>query len=392
VIDFTAIVVGGGPAGLAAACLLGQAGVKTALVSGRADGLDDPRTVALMMPSIRLLETLEVWPGGLKARTCPLRKLRLIDDTGAMLAAPALTFSAEEMGEDAFGWNVPLKLLLPELKKRALEHGVAIIREDAAGLEGGSVKLSNGEAITASVILAADGRDSRLREAAGIRALAWSYDQCAIATSFAHSRPHRDVSTEYHTASGPFTTVPMPDNRSSLVWMERPARAAELMAMDDRALAAEIQLRCHGSLGAVTDIGPRKLFPMRGLTAQSFAAKRVLLLGEAAHVVPPIGAQGLNMSMRDAAQAAQLVADAIHDGEDPGGAGVMNAYGAARRIDVAPRQAVVDIMNRSLLAGFLPLDGARALGLSLLESFAPLRRFVMQRGLAPSSLPFAMRG
>ena len=149
--DFTAIVVGGGPAGLAAACLLGQAGVKTGLVSGRSGALDDPRTVALMLPSIRLLESLEVWPGVLKAQTRPLRKLRLIDDTGAALAAPPLTFSAEEMGEEAFGWNVPLKLLLPELKRRALEFGVVAFSEDTVGLEGGSVRLSNGEAISASV-------------------------------------------------------------------------------------------------------------------------------------------------------------------------------------------------------------------------------------------------
>ena len=388
---FTAAVVGGGPAGLAAACLLGQARINTVLVAGRAGPADDPRTVALMMPSIRLLEHLGLWPGNLKAQTSPLRKLRMVDDTGAHFAAPPLTFSADEIGEEAFGWNIPLRLLLPALSSCALAHGVTIMGDDATGLSGNVIALAKGAPVAAQVYLAADGRDSILRYAAGIRTLAWNYDQSAIATSFAHSRGHHDISTEYHTPSGPFTTVPMPDGRSSLVWMERPARAAALLALDDRAFAAEIQIRSHGDLGAISAIGPRKIFPMRGLAAQSFAEKRVLLLGEAAHVAPPIGAQGLNMSMRDASHAAQLIIDAVADGEDPGGKPVLAAYGAARRTDVAPRLAIIDLMNRSLLAGYMSGDGARALGLSLLESFGPLRSFAMKRGLAPTSLPLAMR-
>jgi 2-octaprenyl-6-methoxyphenol hydroxylase len=389
--SFTAIVVGGGPAGLAAACLLGKSRVKTALVSGREANGDDPRTVALMMPSIRLLEHLGLWPGELKALTSPLRRLRIIDDTGGHFPALPLTFSAGELGEDAFGWNIPLRLLIPALRVAADSNGVVAIEGNASGLDNGTIILADGARLSAQVILAADGRGSRMRDAAGIRALAWSHDQSAIATSFAHARGHGDVSTEYHTPSGPFTTVPMPGNRSSLVWMERPARADELMALTDRAFAAEIQIKTHGELGAISGVGPRKLFPMRGLSAQSFAEKRVLLLGEAAHAAPPIGAQGLNMSLRDAAHAAQLIADAVADGEDPGGTGVMAAYGAVRRGDVAPRMAMIDLVNRSLLAGSVAGDAARAFGLSLLDAFGPLRGFVMKRGLAPKSLPLAMQ-
>lgn len=390
--DFDAIVAGAGPAGLAAAALLARDGKRTALVTGKTSAEPDPRTVALMQPSIRMLEYLGLWPGSLRAQTVPLRKLRLVDDAGAAVRAPTLTFDAAELGEEVFGWNIPLSLLIPALRARAAELGVALIDDEVVGAATGegaiSVKLAGGPEVSARVALAADGRNSRLRQAAGIGTEEWSYDQVAIATSFAHSAPHFDVSTEYHRQAGPFTTVPMPEGRSSLVWMERPTRAAQLMALDDTALAAEIQIACHGELGLVSDVGPRKAFPMRGLVARQFAARRTLLVGEAAHVVPPIGAQGLNMSLRDAAQAADLTLAS----DDPGGDAVMREYETLRRRDVAPRQQVIDLMNRSLLSGFFAMEGARAAGLALLKSFAPLRHFVMRRGLGVAGpLPHAMR-
>jgi 2-octaprenyl-6-methoxyphenol hydroxylase len=170
--------------------------------------------------------------------------------------------------------------------------------------------------------------------------------------------------------------------------MERPARADELMALSDDKLAAEIQIGTHGELGRVSNLGPRRVFAMQGLVARDFARNRVILIGEAAHVVPPIGAQGLNMSLRDAAQAADLM-----EGEDdPGNASLLADYDALRRRDVQPRQQAIDLMNRSLLSGFMMLETGRAAALSLLAQFGPLRRHVMQYGLAPSrDLPRAMR-
>ena len=227
-----------------------------------------------------------------------------------------------------------------------------------------------------------------MRKAAGIATDSWSYDQTAIATSFAHSMGHDNISTEYHKSAGPFTTVPLPENRSSLVWMERPARAEVLMAMNEKDLAAEIQIETHGELGLISNLGPRKSFPMKGLTARQFAKNRVILIGEAAHVVPPIGAQGLNMSLRDAA----LVADLILAGKDAGSDGVMAEYNAMRRAEVLPRQQLIDLMNKSLLLGLLPMEGARAASLAALHYIAPLKRLVMQHGLsATHNLPFAMR-
>lgn len=388
--DYKVIVAGAGPAGLAAAALLAKEGMATALVAPTA--AEDPRTVALMQPSIQLLRYLDIWPGSLEAQTAPLRKLRIIDDTGSLLVAPNLEFESQELNLEAFGWNIPLGLLLPAFRKRAEDLGVSFIEATATSARSSGdaihITLSNTSEISASLCLAADGANSAMRKAAGIATDTWSYDQTAIATSFAHSMGHGNVSTEYHKSAGPFTTVPLPGNRSSLVWMERPARAEALMAMSDGELAAEVQIETHGELGLISNLGPRKSFPMKGLTARQFAKDRVILIGEAAHVVPPIGAQGLNMSLRDAA----LAADLILASKDAGSDSLMAEYNAVRRAEVLPRQQLIDLMNKSLLLGLLPLEGARALGLSALHYVGPLKRFIMEHGLqSKRNLPYAMR-
>jgi 2-octaprenyl-6-methoxyphenol hydroxylase len=391
VTDFTALIAGAGPAGLAAAVLLAKEGVKTALVAPAS--ADDPRTVALMQPSIQLLRYLDIWPGSLEGFTAPLRKLRMIDDTGSLLVAPNLEFDSQELNLEAFGWNIPLGQLLPVLRKRAEDLGVTFIEATATSAKSDGdaihITLSNASEISAQVCIAADGANSAMRTAAGISTDSWSYDQAAIATSFAHSMSHDNISTEYHKSAGPFTTVPLPDKRSSLVWMERPARAEVLMGLSDKELAAEIQIETHGELGLISNLGPRKSFPMKGLTARQFAKDRVILIGEAAHVVPPIGAQGLNMSLRDAALAADLILSA----KDAGSPGVMAKYNTTRRTEVLPRQHLIDLMNKSLLLGLLPMESARAASLAALHYIGPLKRIVMQHGLSPTqNLPFAMRG
>jgi 2-octaprenyl-6-methoxyphenol hydroxylase len=390
--EFDCIVAGAGPAGLAAACLLAVEGRTVGLAAEKSGDAGDPRTVALMSPAIRMLEYIGVWPAGLREQTQPLNKLRLVDDTGSAIKAPTITFDPAELGQEAFGWNIPLGLLIPALSTRAEALGVTLLGANAASARPArasiGLTLTTGDTHAARVILAADGRCSVLRQAAGIKTNRWAYDQMALATSFGHSGPHDGISTEYHKQAGPFTTVPMPGNRSALVWMERPARAEALMALSDRELATEIQLGTHGELGLISNVGPRRLFPMEGLVARDFARNRIILVGEAAHVVPPIGAQGLNMSLRDAAQAADL----MEGEEDPGNPDILHDYDRLRRRDIQPRQQVIDLMNRSLLSGYVLLEGGRAIGLNLISRFGPLRRAVMGYGLAPSSgLPRIMR-
>ena len=390
--DTTTIISGAGPAGLAAAILLAQEKVSCAVVAP-ALSLDDNRTVALMQPAIRLLKFIEIWPGELRAHCAPLQHLHMIDDTGNLVQAPNIEFSASEMGHDAFGWNVPIANLVPALRARAEELGVKFIdgRSQSMFDDGSSVTLTleDGRKLSAQVILAADGVNSPLRKALGISMTEWKFDQSALATSFSHSLPHNNTSVEWHKQAGPFATVPLPGLRSSLVWMDRPQRIAELMALSDRELAAEIQIETHGLLGRIFDVGQRKSFPMSGRRATRFAKSRCLLLAEAAHILPPIGAQGLNLSLRDAA----FAADVIIGEKDAGAPSVIEAYEKAREFDIAARQQTVSLMNHTLLAGSTPLNLARVAGLTLVNSVPFLRAQAMREGLSPSSgLPFAMRG
>lgn len=388
---YTAIISGAGPAGLTAACLLALDGVSCAVIAP--DFKTDPRTTALMQPAMQMLKFIGVWSDDLKAHCAPLKQLHLIDDTGNLVTAPDIQFSSSEMNLEEFGWNVPLAQLVPALRNRAEALGVMFIKGISSSAvttdHDITIKTESEENHTAKILIAADGADSPLRSSLGITTESWSFDQSALATSFAHSASHQFVSTEYHKSAGPFTTVPLPGNRSSLVWMDRPPRIAALIELSDKELATEIQLETKGKLGRISDIGPRKSFPMRAQRAMTFAAKRCMVVGEAAHVLPPIGAQGLNLSLRDAAQAADLIIGT----EDPGVEAVLSDYNALRRADVVPRQQIVNLMNHSLLSNFPPWALARAAGLNAIANIAPLRSFAMSQGIAPSvSLPFAMRG
>ena len=389
-------VVGAGPSGLTACSLLAEAGIAVTLLAGRGRAPQaDPRTIALMQPSIRLLVHLDLWPGQLMAQSAPLWRLKLVNDKAGFVASGPVVFEAREIGPEPFGWNIPIGAVTAALENRARGLGVVFLEEEAARLQisasAALLRTAGGTAIGAPVVLGADGRNSLVRSAARIATVDWSYDQTALASSFDHSAPHRDTSIEYHRDSGPLTTVPMPGRRSSLVWLERPERALALAAMPEADFARALQAALHGDLGVVSEVGPRRLFPMRGLTAQAFARNRVMLLGEAAHVLPPIGAQGLNLSLRDAATAAELVVGAAGSGDDPGAPDVLDRYDRMRRRDILPRQSAVDAVNRSLLSGSLLPHGARVLGLMLASSIGPLRRRIMQQGLGPPDLPRVMR-
>lgn len=389
-------VVGAGPAGLAAACLLAEAGLAVRLFEGPAQPAEDPRAIALMLPSIRLLRHLGLDPEDPALAGSPLRRLRIVDDTDRLFATGPVSFEAREIGEDAFGWSFPVTVLRKALKARAAALGVSIVPLDVETFDADDhdarLTASDGSTINARVVIGADGGRSRMRTQAGIGTVEWAYDQTAIAASFAHSAPHADTSIEFHKDAGPLTTVPGRDSRSTLVWMERPERASELMAMTDEEFARVLQSEIHGALGLVSDVGLRRAFPMRGLTATPFARGRMMLVGEAAHAIPPIGAQGLNMSLRDAATAAELIITAVKRGDDPGGRRVMEDYDRLRRRDVAPRLGIIDTVNRTLLSGWSLPHAARSLGLTLASRIAPARREMLRQGAGlGDNLPAVMR-
>ena len=396
----TALVVGGGPAGLTAALALSVAGVHVTLAAGphRPGGHDkDRRTAALFAGSIELLRNLGVWDG-LKDHCAPLTAIRLIDDTGRLFRAPEVTFRAAEAGLDAFGYNVPNAALLDALSARAgtmpgLElHATAGARKVSIAHGRVTVDLAEGDQISAPLAVAADGRGSITREAAGITVETWSYPQAAVVTWFAHQRPHDGVSTEFHRTVGPFTTVPMPGRASSLVWVEEPDEAERIMALSETDFRRAIETRLNGLLGTVGEVGARAMFPLSGLTPDVFGRNRVALVGESGHVIPPIGAQGLNLGLRDAATLADCVVEAIAEERDPGGSAVMDRYSSLRAPDVNGRITAVDILNRTLLSPYLPVHFLRGLGLHVLNIAGPLRRRIVQEGVQPASyVPLLMR-
>jgi 2-octaprenyl-6-methoxyphenol hydroxylase len=388
-----AIVVGAGPAGLTAAIACAAAGVPTALV-GRSPA--DNRTTALLAGSVAALAALGVWPRCVQ-HAAPLRTMRLIDDTGRLIRAPEVKFDSGEIGLDAFGWNIENRHLIAALTDRARELPALTMidaRVDAVEISPDTVTVRvDGQSLAAPLVIGADGRKSMCRDAARIDVETRGYPQSALTLSFSHSRPHRDTSTEFHTASGPFTLVPLPGNRSSLVWVLDPADANAIGALTDDGLSLELERRSQSILGKIKVEPGRGLFPLTMSRARHFGAQRIALVGEAAHVLPPIGAQGLNLGLRDAAAIGELVVEASRARRDPGSADFLDRYDRARQADIGTRALAVDFLNRSLLSDFLPVQGARGLGLYLLDRIGPLRRAVMREGTSPTrGQPKLMRG
>lgn len=386
-------VVGGGPVGLATALLLARLGVETTAIFP-AVGPTDRRTAALFAGSIQLLRNLGLW-SALEPRCAPMQGIRLIDGRGGLLRAPETLFKAADLDLDAFGFNVPNAVLVDALTTAAVgEPRLSIVAGAVLGFEprsdGVALHLLDGRSVAASIVVGADGRQSPTRGAAGIATRAWDYPQSAIVTVFQHQRRHHGISTEFHRAKGPLTTVPMPGRASSLVWVESREEAIRLSALDDGAFAGELEESLSGLLGSVDEVGPRGMFPLSGLSAETLGSGRFALVGEAGHVMPPIGAQGLNLGLRDAAALAECVAEGRAEGAPSNE--IVARYARQRAPDVASRIGAIDMLNRSLLTGFLPTHLLRGLGIYALGAIPPLRRAVVREGLQPAlATPKAMQ-
>ncbi|TPW33209.1 UbiH/UbiF family hydroxylase [Martelella alba] len=381
--DYEIAIVGGGPAGLIAALALSRASRKVALI-GPAPNRKDQRTTALMDHSIRFLDRLGLWEN-LEPATAALSTMRIIDGTKRLIRAPTVSFRAAEIDLPAFGYNVPNGILNAALADAvASEANIAwfetVVSEVLPGDDAVTLMLEGDDSISADMIVGADGRNSKVRAAAGIETKNWAYPQTAIVLNFTHTLPHRNISTEFHTPTGPFTQVPLPGDRSSLVWVVSAAEADVLLEKTSEELAQLIETRMASLLGTVTVEGAPQKWPLSSMVANRFGKGRIAIIGEAAHAFPPIGAQGLNLSLRDILSLTRLL-DGVT--AKPIGSHAGDRFDLKRKGDVWSRTVSVDILNRSLLAGFLPVQMLRAAGLKLLGAFPPLRQFAMREGVEP---------
>ena len=392
--DVDIFISGGGVAGLTAAAAFGTAGFSVVIadpappITDAATEGADLRTTAFLQPARDFLDAAGLWDR-LAPHATPLQVMRIVD-AGGEDPTPRVTrdFNAADISDLPFGWNLPNWLLRREMVARLDElPGVTFL--PGTGFQSmltrtahARVTLTDGSKITAKLVIGADGRGSPVRQAAGITAKTTRYGQKAVTFAVTHDAPHDNVSTEVHRTGGPFTLVPLPDQNgrpcSAVVWMEDGAEAQRLAALPDEDFNAEATARSAGVMGDLTLASRRMVWPIISQTADRLTAERTALVAEAAHVMPPIGAQGLNMSLADLSALLDL---ASTHRDTLGEAKMLDAYARKRRADIKLRTTGIDMLNRTSQADNPLLRDLRAKGIELLYGLTPLRKELMRLGL-----------
>lgn len=386
------LIAGGGIAGLTLAKLLADIGLQVDLIEPYPPKTVSKtpltgRTVALMESSVNVVKATGIWDY-IKAYTTPMAAMRILDDSQAGQKIIDTEFRANDIGLEQFGYNIPNGLLRAILfaavkkTKNIKIHASAFSDVEATGVHS-IATLEDGTQIKARLIVGADGRNSVVREKSGIKTARHSYNQKAITCVINHSRAHNNTATEFHRPSGPFALVPLPGNQSSVVWVETPGRADELLKLKKHEFEQALQDNSNDILGGITlEVGP-EAWPLCTIKAKSFIAERTALVAEAAHVMSPITAQGLNLSLRDVAALAEVITDSLRLGLDYGSNSILSKYQKRRQMDINTRVFGVDSMNKIVSNDISVIKGLRRFGLKTTEKLPPLKRFAMQHGLAP---------
>jgi len=389
---FDVAIVGGGIAGATFAAILGDAGLKIALIERQPPAAlegsaYDGRTTAITYGSRQMLEAAGLW-AGLAPHACPIDDIRVADNSSPMF----LHFDSREVGDDPLGSIVENRLIRVALRQRIDE--IANISQispaTVSGLDtegqAACVTLADGHVIAADLVIGADGRESFIRGAAGIKTVGWKYKQQAIVTIMGHELDHENVAVENFLPPGPFAMLPMVDapdgtHRSSIVWTDHLDAVPLYQKLDRAAFDAELQARAGEWLGKVWDIGPRFTFPLSLRHATRYIARRVALIADAAHVIHPIAGQGLNLGMRDIGLLSELLIDQRRLGLDLGDPMLLKRYEAKRRGDNFAFSAATDILDRLFSNDIPPIRAARRIGLGTVNQIPPLRRFFMRRAM-----------
>lgn len=378
-------IIGGGLVGLTTALKLAHNGLDILLCAPEHKH-KDARTTAFLMHTVQFFQNIDIWKD-LTPKAFPLKTMRIVDGTNRLIRAPQTNFRASEIDLEAFGYNLRNQDVLDVLNS-AINKIPNITRIDAkvenvSSLEGKEVVTIKSskviKTIEAGFVVGADGKNSIVRQDKKITAREWEYPQTAIVVDFKHKRSTQYTSTEFHTKSGPFTIVPHDNHRAGLVWMETPQTVEKLLQLSEQEFALKIEQKMQSYLGKIELISKPQSFPIKGLVANKFGEDNHAIVGEAAHVFPPIGAQGFNLGIRDIEALSEVLLRFTNQ-ENRG-----EQYDRARKLDINSRTYGVDLLNRSLISDFLPMQIVRGIGLHLLGSITPLRKYAMKMGISPNT-------
>lgn len=397
---FDVVIVGGGHVGLTLALALVQSarGIRIALVDRRPLSVPrDARASAIAAGVRRGFEALGVWRT-MEAASQPINAMRITDSGEGDISRPMfLAFDGEVSPDEPFAHMVPNSVSAQALLDAVADKIEVIAPARFTGFlaEANSAKLTldDGRVLIAPLVVAADGGQSALRGMAGIGTTGHDYRQTGLVTTIAHELSHDGIAYEHFRPAGPFASLPLPGNRSSLVWTERAEDAPRFLDMDNAALAAEIEAVMGSTLGAVKLEEKLQGFPLRLQIARDFVAPRLALVGDAAHVVHPIAGQGLNLGLKDVAALAEVVVEAIRLGLDHGSDEVLGRYQAWRRLDTAGMAAMTDLLNRLFSNDVAPVRALRDFGLGLVDRAGPVKSALIRTASGISgSGPKLLRG
>ena len=397
------IVIGGGAfAGLALALALRQGlGPEIAVIvadpalSSRPSR--DPRATAIVAACRRLFEVLGAWDD-VKAEAQPILDMVVTDSKLEDATRPTfLNFAGDVAPGEPFAHMVENRRLIDALVVRAEAAGIDLrattVASYDASADGIDVTLGDGSKIAASLLVAADGAKSKLRERAGIATHGWDYDQSGIVVTVGHERDHEGRAEEHFLPAGPFAILPLTGRRSSLVWTERRAEAARIIGLGDDEFHAELEQRFGLQLGEVKALDKPRAFPLSYFVARSFVAERLALVGDAAHVIHPIAGQGLNMGLKDVAALAEVVVDAARLGMDLGGADVLERYQRWRRFDTMAMGVATNSLNFLFSNQSTLLRTVRDIGLGIVDRTPPLKNlFIRQAAGLTGEIPRLLKG
>ncbi|HEY4808956.1 MAG TPA: FAD-dependent monooxygenase [Roseiarcus sp.] len=398
---FDVVIAGGGASGLALAAAIKQAmreGASVAVVdpaSPAAASATPLRTVAIANGPRRLLDHIGAWEA-IERHAQPILSMTIMDgDVRDAVRLPHLNFNAKgqaPLAHMAFSDEVvgALSALCDRLGVRLVTGSVA---RWTSGKRIAELGLSDGRALRARLVVAADGARSKLCRLADIAIVGWDYDQAGIVATVAHERDHEGRAEQHFLPAGPFAILPLPGRQSSIVWNERRAEARALLALEPEDLTRQLEHRFTPKLGEISLASRVEAFPFRFQIARRFVAGRLALVGDAAHVVHPVAGQGLNLGLRDVAALAETIVGEMRLGLDPGAPGPLAAYQRQRRFDVAASGLGLDALNRLFSNDLAPLRFVRDLGLRIVDRAPPLKdMLIAEAGGAGSGAPKLLRG